>query len=117
MCDSIQISFPSSAPRAEVDTIQNMLKNLNEIQDAGSIASRSVDPASIMIWIQVVSGMLGLVATGMPVIEKIIKMIRSKGISGAIIKLPNGTELPVDNASGSDIAKLLTALGNPLKQD
>jgi hypothetical protein len=46
-----------------------------------------------------------------PIVKKVIETIRGKGISGAKIKLPNGVEVAVDNASADEIERLLQAVG------
>jgi len=104
------ITLPQTVSEMDVDAIQSKVKDLDVITDTGCMATRSLDPASVMVWVQLVSGTLSVVATGVTLIQKVIEIIRNKSISGATIKLPNGAEISVDNATASDIEKCLRAV-------
>jgi len=117
MTDTLQIVISSKGSSVGLDTITSKLKSEAEIVDAGSASSRNIDPGSIMVWVQVASGVLGAVATAMPIVEKIIKVIRGNGVSGATIKLPNGAEVSVDNASTKEIERLILAAKQPNQSD
>ena len=113
MTDTLQIVIDSKGSKLALDTITRKLKTEAEIVDAGSVSSRNIDPGTIMLWVQVVSGVLGVVATAVPILEKIINVIRGNGVSGATVKLPNGAELSVDNASTEEIERLILAAQQP----
>jgi hypothetical protein len=111
MQDLFSITLPDTASEKDIEALQDTLKTLDTVADAGADPDRGVDPASIMVWVQVVSGVLGAVSTAVPIVKKVIETIRGKGISGAKIKLPNGVEVAVDNASADEIERLLQAVG------
>jgi hypothetical protein len=109
MTDTLQIVVSSKESGAALDTLTDKLKSEDDIVNAGSASSRSMDPGSLMVWVQVASGVLGVVATAMPIVEKIMKVIRGNGISGATIRLPNGAEVLVDHASTKEVERLILA--------
>jgi hypothetical protein len=49
------------------------------------------------------------VGTALPVVQKIVELLRGRGVSGATIELPDGTKISVDNASAADIEHILEA--------
>jgi hypothetical protein len=104
------ITLPQTVSEMDVDAIQSKVRALDVITDTGCMATRSLDPSSVMVWVQLVSGTLSLLGTAVTLIQKVIEIIRGKGISGATIKLPNGAEISVDNATASDIEKCLRAV-------
>jgi hypothetical protein len=110
MQDLFTIILPDNALEKDIEAIQDTLKTLDEVSDTGVDTNRGLDAASIMVWVELVSGVLGAVSTAVPIVKKVIAMIRGKGISGAKIKLPNGVEISVDNASADEIGRLLQAV-------
>ena len=74
------------------------------------MASRSgIDPASINLWIQIASGALSIGGAGIVITQKIKEILHSKKVTGAIIKLKDGTEISLDNSSPEEIAKIIVA--------
>ena len=109
MDDTFTIEFPNHVPDSELESLQAELATIIEVQDAGSMSSRSIDAQSLALWVSVATGVLGIVKTGVPLIQSIIGMVRSKGIKGAKITLANGTSFTADEISAEDLEKLLTS--------
>jgi hypothetical protein len=112
MTEVVSIVLPEQVSEDDAQEIQNFLKNVDGIEDAGSISSRSMaDPASITLWIEVASGILGLVSTAVPVIQNLMEIFRKKNLPAAKIKLPDGTEIEFDKDSSPDeIANMIRAI-------
>lgn len=113
MPDILTIALPGSISEAEIAEITQALKEIQAVEsvkDTRPPVQRGVDPATIKVWIEVAIGVIGFISAAMPLIKKVIATIRGKGISGAKIKLPNGTEISVDNASPEEIEKILKAM-------
>jgi hypothetical protein len=108
MEDAFTIEFPRTVSDRELEALQAEIKQVSEVEDAGSMGARGVDP-QIMLWVQVISGVLGVVSTGVPIIQKITEMIRGKGIKGAKITLANGTTISVDHVAAKDLESLFKA--------
>ena len=111
MQDNFTITLPSTVSDDEMEALQTALREEESVEDTGSMAARGIDPGNITLWVQVASSVLGVVGTAVPIIQKVVRMIRGKGITGATIKLPSGAEISVDNASAAEIEKLLQAVG------
>jgi hypothetical protein len=109
MPDLLTITLPNSVSQTEIAEIAQALKEVQAVESVQETTSRGLDPATIKVWIEVAVGVIGFLSAAMPVIKKVIATIRGKGITGAKIKLPNGTEISVDNASSEEIEKILKA--------
>lgn len=109
MPDILTITLPNSVTKTEIAEITQVLKEAQAVESVQETTSRGLDPATIKVWIEVAIGVVGFVSAAMPLIKKVIATIRGKGITGAKIKLPNGTEISVDNASPEQIEKILKA--------
>ena len=112
MTEVVSIVLPEQVSEDDAQEIQDYLKNVDGIEDAGSISTRSMaDPASITLWVEVASGILGLVSTAVPVIQNLMEIFRKKNLPAAIIKLPDGTEIVFDkNSSPDEIANMIRAI-------
>lgn len=109
MDDTFTIELPTDVSDSELESIQAELKNIAEVEDAGSLNARTIDAQSLALWVSVATGVLGIVKTGVPLIQSIIGMVRSKGIKGAKITLANGTTFTADEISPEDLEKLLAS--------
>ena len=110
MTDRFTILLPEGISENDTQEIQNLLKDIDSVDNAGSMASRTVvDPASIMLWVQVASGVLSIGSAGIVIAQKIKEIFHRKKVLGATIKLTNGTEISLDKSSAEEIAKILEA--------
>ena len=107
MADTFQIEFPSNMQERDVTTIENEIKQVAGVEDAGSMTTRSIDVQTLGLWVSAASGVLGLASTGIPLIKTVIEMIRGKGIKGAKITLANGTSFSADEISMKDLETLM----------
>jgi hypothetical protein len=105
MTDVLEIELPKSVSEDDLRALEQELTELDEVGAAGSTTTRAIDPVSIGLWISLASDALGLASA----VGKIVQLIRGRGIEGAKLKLPDGTEISVDRASAADIERLLAA--------
>jgi hypothetical protein len=105
MSDVLEIELPKSMSEDDVLALEQELTELEEVGAAGSTETRAIDPVSIGLWIALATDALGLASA----VGKIAELIRGRGIEGAKLKLPDGTEISVDRASVADIERLLAA--------
>jgi hypothetical protein len=110
MEDIFTIEFPNTISDSELATLETELKQMAEVENAGSMDARSVDPQALMLWVQLVSGALAAVSTGVPIIQKIAGMFQGRGIKGAKIALPDGTTVSIDDVSPQDLENLIKTL-------
>jgi hypothetical protein len=109
MEDVFEIELPASATEEDAAALEDALKQLDEVEDAGSTESRGIDPGMVSLWVQAVSGSLGVIGTAVPIIRKVLGVIRGRGVRGARLKLADGTEISVDEASEADLERLIRA--------
>jgi hypothetical protein len=111
MENKLTISLPATVSKEEIESIQNALKEIEAVVDAGTASSRGIDPATVMVWFEVAGGILGAISTAILVFQRIRAMIRGKGITGATIRFADGTEISVDNATPEEIERILREVG------
>jgi hypothetical protein len=113
MSDRVTIMLPSSISNDDMAAITQELKEVESIESVKAKrppVTRSVDPATLKTWIEVAIAVAGLVSAALPLIKRIVAMIRNKGIIGAKIKLPGGAEISVDNATSEEIEKIFATI-------
>jgi len=113
MSGQLTIMLPNSISADEVAAIAQTLKetqSVSSVKERQPDVTRGVDPATLKTWFEVAIGVAGFVSAALPLIKKIVAMIRTKGILGAKIKLPSGAEISVDNATSEEIEKIVEAI-------
>jgi len=105
----VSIMLPDSSGESEQLALEEAIRQLDLVDDAGISVPRAIDPASVLLWVKLASTVIGGIGTAIPVIEKIVALIRGKGIRGARIELPGGARLNIDEASSAEIERLLKA--------
>jgi len=110
--NAFTISLPDSTPPAKQDELEAALQDMPSVEGAGVSETRGIDPQAVMIWVKLAGEMIATAGAMLPVLQKVVDMIRGKGIKGAKINLPGGATLQVDEASTADIERLMrTAAG------
>jgi hypothetical protein len=104
----LRIEFPRETPQDTVRSVADELDQLDEIDETSAETERSVLGAALLL-VNVAGPVLQNVATALPVVQKIVELLRGRGVSGATIELPDGTKISVDNASAADIERILEA--------
>ena len=107
MADTFTIEFPPDVQESDVTDIENELKNVDGVEDAGSTTVRGIDVQMLGLWVSAATGVIGLASSGVPLIKSVIDMIRGKGIKGAKITLANGTSFSADEISLKDLESLI----------
>ncbi len=109
MEEILQIAMPKSVSESDMETMLDDIRQIKGINDADTITYRGVDVGTLMSYVQLASGALGVASTAIPIIQQIIKTIKGKGVTGAEIKIGE-MSIKVDNASAAEIERLIIAL-------
>ncbi len=109
MDDVLTIELPNTLSKTEVKGLRDEIRQLNEVVDADSQIARGVDAVTLGIWIQLATDIFGAVGSGMPIVQKIVELVRGKGIKGAKIVLANGGSVSVDEISVKDLERIIRA--------
>lgn len=104
----LRIEFPHGTAPDTVQGVADELNQLDEVEETTEATERSVLGAALLL-VNVAGPVLQGAATALPVVQKIVELIRGRGVSGATIELPDGTKVSVDNASVEDLERLLEA--------
>jgi hypothetical protein len=109
MEDILTIEVPGGLSEEVLKELESTISGLEPVKKVGHTSGdRSLDPASLMLWMELIGGALTVVATAVPLIEKIVGMFRNKKISGVKISMPDGTAVSVDDCTSDDIRKLIS---------
>ena len=113
MQDIFTIELPPDVPEQELDALEAEVRRIDEVEDAGPTASRAIDPAAIGLWIETAGGILASVGTAIPVIEKVLALVRGRGIQGAKITFADENGAPItieaERASARELERLISA--------
>ena len=104
MADSLLITLPKS----QAASVEEVLAMVPEVESTHASQTR-FDPASVLLFVKLASSVLGVTATAVPIILKLVEALRGKGVAGATIEFPGGGKLSVDNASVGEIERLIRA--------
>lgn len=99
MGDVFKVVLPTGISKDEIVSLEAELNDIDVVEDAGRASSRAFDAASATLSIRVEGGMLDLVGTAVPLLNKVLDTIRGRGIKGARITMPNGTTVEADEIS------------------
>jgi hypothetical protein len=103
----LSIEIPEGASQETLRELTDDLRRLEEVEETNEPTRSVVGTALVLV--KVAGPILEGVSTAVPVVQKIMGLIRGKGVAGAKIELPDGTKLAVDSASAADIERLLEA--------
>jgi hypothetical protein len=103
----LSIEIPEGASQETLRELTDELRQLDGVEDTNEPTRSVVGTALVLV--KVAGPILEGVSTALPIVKKIVGLIRGKGVSGAQIELPDGTKLSVDSASAGDIERLLEA--------
>jgi hypothetical protein len=103
------ISLPQSTSVEQRAEIETALRTDSDIDSTGRFEPRGggIDPASILLWVQIAGGIVTAAGGAAVLVERVVRLLRGKGIKGATITLADGAVLQVDSATASDIERLL----------
>jgi hypothetical protein len=79
--------------------------------EAASAAPTRFALGGIVMLVQLAGGALANAGAVASVVERLVALVRGKGVTGARIELPGGGSIEVDHASVEDIERLVGAIG------
>jgi hypothetical protein len=82
------------------------LLTLPDVEDARALEQRAIDPASVMLIVEIAGGVLSAATSAWSLIDKIRTSLKKKNVTGATITLPNGTKIELDSVSEDQVARL-----------
>ncbi len=104
--DVFRIHLPEAASPDDAAELASALRDVDGVVETAA-DTRSL--AAALVLVQVVGGALADVSTALPVVQKVVALIRGKGVTGAKIELPDGTKIAVDSASIDELERLIGA--------
>ena len=107
MNDVFTLSLPKDLSPQQVAELKQGILELDGVDDAGSLDTRSIDPTTVGLWIQAAAGILGGISGAVVLVEKIRDMLRSKNIKGATLRFEGG-EVSFDEISPADLKTVIS---------
>lgn len=104
--DAFEITLPKDADAALLATLQEELARTQGVDQVGRSATRSLDPATLTMWITLAGTALTTVGAAVPVVKQVLELFQRKGIKGAKLVLADGSVLQADEISADDLLKL-----------
>lgn len=93
---------------AVLTAIQEELRAVEGVESAGG-QTRSLDPATLDVWVKLAGTAISTAAAAVPVLTGIVKVLRRRGLGNTTIELRDGTRISVENATVEDIRKIVEA--------
>lgn len=107
MEEILEIALPKSVSDSDMETILDEVRQIKGVEDADTITNRGVDIGTLLSYVQLASSAIGVVNIAIPIILKIVRIIKSKGVRNAEIKIGDMT-IKVD-LSDDEIKQLILA--------
>ena len=109
MKDTVTLLLPGDLSEAELTEIMGEIKGMDEIDEAGSSTTRSIELATLMVWIGFAADALGTAAAAADLFKKIFGKLKSRGVTNAQVELPNGVKINLESASIEDIKDIVSS--------
>lgn len=104
--EAFLIELPTGTDPTTLEALELELAQTAGVDQCRQSTARSLDPASVTIYITLVSAVVTAIGTAVPVVKQMIDLFKSKGIKGAKFLLSDGRVLQVDEISADDLIKL-----------
>jgi hypothetical protein len=104
--EAFEIEFPPGVDRSMLATLQEELAETDGVDQCDQSTTRSLDPATITMWVTLIGSTITALGGAVPVVKQIIDLLKRKGIKGAKLVLANGSVLHADEISVEDLLKL-----------
>jgi hypothetical protein len=110
MDEFFNIILPADTSKKDIEVIRKSIKKIDHVDSVDQITPRSLDPATVMLWVKTAGSIVSVAATAIPLIKKVIEIIRERKVPAVKIKLPKDIEISIDNTSAEEIQKILESL-------
>jgi hypothetical protein len=107
MSERFSIELPANVTDDQRDDLVSSLREIDDVQRAEVLTSRSVDAATITLGVQLATQVGGAIA---PIVDRVIEIIRGRQIKGVELTFPGGVTISADEISGKDLKQLLEQL-------
>ena len=112
--EGLTIELPGVTPDDEIQSLASALSEVDSVEQAKARETRSIDAQTIALWVQVAAGVLTTIEKALPIVSRMIDMIRHTRITGVKLRLKDAS-LEVDNASADDVERFLKTANQSAK--
>ena len=104
----LKLDLPGLPPE-QAAALGREIGALDAVEDATAAPTRFALGGIVML-VQLAGGALANAGAVASVVERLVALVRGKGVTGAKIELPGGGSIEVDHASVEDIERLVAAV-------
>jgi hypothetical protein len=104
--EAFEITLPEGTDPAALAAVQAELGRTQGVDQCGRSARRSLDPATLTMWITLAGTALTTAGAAVTVVKQVLELFQRKGIKGAKLVLADGSVLQADEISADDLLKL-----------
>jgi len=91
-----------STPEHELTSLAESLAGVDSVEKAETIKTRSIDPETVKLWIQIAGEIIKTGGLAFALVTKIVDLIRGRRLKNVKLKMKDAT-LDVDEATPADI--------------
>ena len=118
----LTLSLGAEVDPSAAEDIVTTLITIDQVESARALELRAIDPASVIVLVQSVGGVIGSINALWDLVTKIRERLGRDRIHGARVTLPNGTRIDLESVTRDELAQVIELAGGkagqrPLIQD
>lgn len=109
MQNQFYLTLPATASSEDAMAIQRELQTVPGVEQVGAdaVRSRGLDPHSLSIWFNVATAVFSAAGVALPFFLRIKDLIKKKKLAAVTLKLPDGTEIALENITAEEVEQVL----------
>ena len=104
--EAFEIELPPGVDKGVLASLEQALAKTDGVDQCGQGTTRSLDPATITMWVTLVGSTITALGGAVSVVKQVIDLFKRQGIKGAKLVLADGSVLKADEISAEDLLKL-----------
>jgi hypothetical protein len=108
--EAFLIELPAGTDPTAIKDLEQQLAQIAGVEQCRQSTARSLDPASITMYVTLVSTVITAIGAAVPVVKQVIDLFKSEGIKGTKLMLSDGRVFQADDISVDDLLKLSNSL-------
>src|SRR5437016_4134540 len=102
----LTLSLGAEVDPSAAEDIVTTLITIDQVESARALKLRAIDPASVIVLVQSVGGVIGSINALWDLVTKIRERLGRDRIHGARVTLPNGTRIDLESVTRDELAQV-----------
>lgn len=107
----LTLSLGAEVDPSAAEDIVTTLITIDQVESARALELRAIDPASVIVLVQSVGGVIGSINALWDLVTKIRERLGRDRIHGARVTLPNGTRIDLESVTRDELAQVIELAG------